>query len=268
MPRRKIEEGAVQPKKRKQGTSRRTATSYDLKPVIDSVSQQVFNALGLDMFGFSLNDVKGVVSDMVYSIAEGRSTKLTEEAALKRVMAAKDNILKALASQLLMRAPRLTREQLDFIVSYAPESAGRAAPYLYKEARRLGAQDVVDYLRSLWARFGSPTPVECPRCGFRSVTPDLTCMVCGAQLSEREVKVGLNFPRALVEAARRMHPRLVEEMIAAGYVVLDGEIHPPSLAPRGGFSLTLHLNREEKEALKSLLQSGGPGVSSEGPNVK
>ncbi len=267
MPRRKAEEGAAQSKRRKAATHKTRAT-YDLRPVIDSVAQQAFESLGLDMFGFTVGEVKDTVAEIVYAIAEGRSSKLTDEVALKKVMASKDSLLKALAARLLSKGSRLTREQLEFIVSYAPEQAGGAAPYLYIEAKRLGASDILDTLRSLWSRFGRPTPIECPRCGFRAVTPDLTCMVCGAELTEREVKDHIDFRRLLVETAKRLHPRLVEEIVAAGFVVFDGEIHPPSMAPRDRFSLTLHLSRDERELLRSLMQGGRDvlGSPAQGPH--
>ena len=255
MPRRKTKEGAVETRK-KRTAARRSQTTYDLRPVIETVTKQAYELLGLDMYGFSADETKDVITEIVYAIAEGRSSKLTEEAALKKIMASKDSLLKALAVRLLHKGIRLSREQLEFIVSYAPEQAGAAAPYLYGEAKRLGATDIIDTLRSLWSRYGRPTPIECPRCGFRAVTPDLTCMVCGAELSEKEIKEHMDFKRVLVEAAKRLHPRLVEEIIAAGYVVIDGDIHPPSMAPRQGFSLVLHLSRDEKESLRSLLQGG------------
>ncbi|MGC9071169.1 MAG: hypothetical protein ACP5HK_00510 [Acidilobus sp.] len=254
MPRKKVEERAIQSRKRRTESSRRQHTQADLSPIVNSVTQQVYESFGLDAYGITLDDAKGVISDMVYAIAESRSSKLTDEVALKKVTAAKDNLMKALANVILSRGTRLTREQLEFIVSYAQEAAGKAAPYLYHEAKRLGADDIVDTLRSLWLQYGKPTPVECPRCGFRAVTPDLACLVCGAQLSERELKEHMGFSRLLIETAKRLHSRLVEEMISAGYVVLNGEIRPPSLAPRDGFAIVIHLSRAEKDSLRSLIQ--------------
>jgi len=257
--RRKQEQPDIQAtaRRRRSSAARRATTEDDVKALTSSLSEKLVPALGLDLVGLKPDDVKDIIYSIVSSLAESRSSKLTEEAAMKRIMAAKDGLLKAVAAMLLSRERPLTREQLEFIVAYAPEVAGRAAPYLYQQAKRLRADDIIASLRSLWSQYGRPTPVECPRCGFRAVTPDLTCIVCGAQLSEGEIKRYLGFPRLLLETAKRLHPRLVEEMIAAGYVVLNHEVHPPSLAPKSGYALTLHLNRDEKEALRSLL-SGGP----------
>ncbi|MGC9209891.1 MAG: hypothetical protein ACP5FT_01280 [Acidilobus sp.] len=257
MPRRRTTEGATQARRR--AGAKKQPSQADLSSIVSSVSQTVYESLGLETYGIAVDDLKAIVSDMIYAIAEGRSSKLTSEIALKKIMVAKDNIMKALAVMILSRGGRLTREQLEFVVSYAPEAAGKAAPYLYQEAKRLGADDVIQTLRTLWAQYGRATPVECPRCGFRAVTPDLTCMICGAQLTERELKEHMGFSRLLIETARRLHPRLVEEIISAGYVVLDGEIHPPSLAPRGTYALTIHLSKAEKESLRSLIRGAqGP----------
>lgn len=221
---------AAQRRRRSSSTIRRGTSEEDIKAIAESLSSKLIPALGLDLIGLQPADIKDLVYSIVSSLAESRSSKLTEDAAMKRIVAMKDNVLKAVSASLLSRGQRLTREQLEFIVAYAPEMAGRAAPYLYREALRLKADDIIDSLRSLWSQYGNPTPVECPRCGFRAVTPDLTCMVCGAELSEGEIKKHIEFEKVLESLATRLHPRLLEEIVSAGYIVLDDDVKPPSLA--------------------------------------
>lgn len=240
--------------KRRSSTRSRTKSMSpdEIKSLVDSLTQRVYEMLGLDMIGLRPDDIRDLLTDVITGMAEGRSTKLTEEAAMKRIAAARDNLLKAVASKLLADGKVDSRERLQFVVAYLPEAAGRAAPALYRIALKLGAQDVIDALRSLWSQYGRPTPIACPRCGFLAVTPDLTCMVCGAALSESEVKRSLGFPKVLESLASRLHPRLIEEILAAGYVVVDGDVEPPSMAPQG-FRVVLHLNRDEKELLRRVL---------------
>jgi hypothetical protein len=253
--------------RRRRAQPKRSTSEEEIKSISESLSERLIQALGLDLIGLKAVDIKDIVYSIVGSLAESRSSKLTEEAAMKRIVAMKDNLFKAIAASLLSSGRPLTREQLEFIVAYAPEIAGRAAPYLYREAVRLRADDIIGSLRALWSQYGRPTPVECPRCGFRAVTPDLTCIVCGAQLSEGELKRHLNFASLLQGLASRLHPRLVEEIISAGYVVLDDDVRPPSMAPRQGFAIVIHLSRAEKEALSGLLfaqqsqtKGGEPGA--------
>ncbi len=244
-----------QRRRRPSTTPKRATSEDDLKALTPVVAEKLIPLLGLDLIGLKADDIKDLVYSVLSSIAESRSSKLTEDVAIKKIMATKDGILKAIAASLLSREGQMTREQLEFIIAYAPDLAGRAAPYLYRVATKLNAPDVVDSLRGLWSQYGNPTPVECPRCGFRAVTPDLTCSVCGAELSEGELKRYMKFDEMLTRLTSRLHPRLIEEILAAGYVVLDGDINPPSMAPKQGFSLIIHLNKSERELLKKALEA-------------
>ncbi len=240
--------------RRRLSSKRKEMSADEVKALADNILGRVYEALGVDLLGLRPEDIRDLVLDAVTGLAEGRVTKLTEEAALKRIVASKDGLLKAIAAKLLSERKVDSVERLQFVISYLPDVAGRAAPELYQLARRLGAQDVIDTLRQLWAQYGRPTPIACPRCGFLAVTPELTCMVCGAELSEAEIKRSLNFPKVIEDLASRLHPRLIEEILAAGYVVVDGDIEPPSMAFQG-FKVILHLNREEREVLRKALQA-------------
>ena len=146
------------------------------------------------------------------------------------------------------------QSQLEFIVANAPEVAGKAAPLLYQRAIEIGAYHIVESLRHLWVMHGNPTPISCPRCGFRAVTPNLTCMVCGAVLDEREVKDSIGFKELLRDFAERADPRLVEEVLRAGFVLVNHEINPPSLRSALRFYVELYLSRDEKDILKSIVE--------------
>lgn len=158
---------------------------------------------------------------------------------------------------LLDRGKPLTLEQLELVVSYAPQLAGRAAPVLYREAKRLGADHVIEALRSLWLRYGRPTPIKCPRCGFNSVTPDLSCIICGASLEEEEVKETIGFSSMLRAFARSAPALLILEALRAGYVVVNHEVKPPSLKRPGSFGVDIYLTREERRILEEELRRRG-----------
>jgi len=218
------------------------------------VAAIVAERLGLDYYGLTPDDVRDIVADIVQGIAANRATKPSIESLVKNILRNKDAFLKAVAAMLLERDKPLTLEQLELIVSHAPQLAGRAAPRLYREAVRLGADHVVEALRGLWRLYGRPTPIRCPRCGFHSVTPDLTCMVCGASLGEEEVKEAIGFREMLALFARSAHPHLIREALRAGYVVVDSEVKPPSLRRPGEFAVELYLTREERRLLEEELK--------------
>ena len=246
---------------RRRGSSRGRVVSRRVKVDVESLSREVagqlVERLGLDYYGLGASDIMDIVQDVVHGIASSRSTKPSAESIIKNVLRNKDSFLKAIAAKLLERGPPYSVEQLELIVSAAPELAGRAAPLLYHEAKRLEAHHVVEALRDLWRRYGRPTPIRCPRCGFYSVTPNLTCMVCGASLTEEEVKASVGFERLLEDFASRSEPALVMEVLRAGYVILDDEVKPPSMRRPGEFGIQLFLTGREKRLLEDALRRRG-----------
>ena len=113
---------------------------------------------------------------------------------------------------------------------------------------------LLSMLRTLWERYGLPLPLRCPRCGFMSITPELSCIVCGAAPSEEEVKRANNFEEELKRAVQGWHESLIMEVVSAGYVYFNGEILPPSMGK--GQGVILHLNQREKGMLRDLLVKG------------
>jgi hypothetical protein len=189
--------------------------------------------------------------------AVARSTKPSAESIVKRILAARHGFLKSVAARLLEKAENLNVDQLEFILAHAPDLAGRAAPLLYEVASRLGADHIIDALRGLWLQYGRPTPLRCPRCGFNAVAPDLTCIVCQSRLDESEVKEAMGFREALRRFALTADPGLVREAAEAGFVLVNHEIHPPSVRPLLGFYVELSLSRGEREILLAALRERG-----------
>lgn len=219
--------------------------------VLKQVIPEVVSRLSLDYLGLTEKELRDVIEPIVSGIVESRKTKPSIESLVKRIVNGKQMLYKALAAKLLER-DRLEPHQVEFIVSNAPDIAGRAAPRLYKDIAEQGLDYLLDTLRYLWQRYGRPTRIRCPYCGFYSVTPDLTCMVCGRVVEEKDLKESIGFRRLLESASKVMDRSLLEEIARAGFVVYDGEIHPPSLRQRIPEGVVLYLSREERELLKRL----------------
>lgn len=218
------------------------------------MARELHPRLGLDYIGLTVEELASMLEPMIDELVEARSTKPKADTIASRLERGKQVLFKAIAVHLLERED-LTPEQIDFIIANAEELAGRVAPRLYRYAARHGMEHAVDALRYLWDRYGKPLPLRCPRCGFSSLTPDLECMVCGARVSEEEVKESIGFREMIREYAVSADSALVREILAAGYVILDGEVRPPSLRPANGYGVVIYLSREEKEELRRILSS-------------
>lgn len=211
--------------------------------------------LALDHLGVPPEDALEIIEDIASSIAEQYSSKPQPEAIARRIEAQRDVLLKAVAARLVeRRGEDLSLQQLELVVQAAPEVAGRAAPLLYRAAAKHRADYIADALRGLWIRYGSPTKAECPRCGFRALTPEFTCLVCGSSVDESEVKQALGFEGLLESWALTAPSEMVREALRAGFVYYeDGEIRAPS-EPHSAMALQLFLNRRERAVLEEALK--------------
>jgi len=252
LPRRRRSTGSAKNTAARKSRSTRKTWKLDVEAVAGEVIREVVDRLGIDYLGLTERELRDVIEPIIAEIAEARSTKPSVESLVKRIVAGKEMLFKALAARLLERED-LTLEQIEFIVAYAPQLAGRAAPRLYRAAAKLGADHIIDALRTLWELHGAPTPIECPYCGFRAVTPAMECMVCGRVVEERDLKEKIGFRDLLVRFAEEADPALVEEVLRAGFAIYDGEIKPPSMRARAPMGVELFLSRGEREAVREVL---------------
>ena len=217
--------------------------------------------------GIKKEEVIPLLEDIAMSIAEEYSSRPSPDSVAKRALAQRDSLLKAVAARLSEKGERLSLEELEFIVQYSPEIAGKAAPLLYQVARSYRADHLIPALRDLWSLHGKPTKAECPRCGFKALTPDYACIICGASVSEGEFKRYIGFERLLKTWAYRAPLQLLEEALRAGYVYYeDGEIKAPS-EPGSRLRLQVFLSRAERSILEKAMNEKASQTSSSQPQA-
>ncbi len=241
--------------KKKKTQKQAKLSDNEFKEFTNNISNEIVNKFGLDLIKLKPDDIKDLVEEIINSIVESRVTKPSEESLLKKFVNLRDQFMKAIAGRLLEKDEVNSRERLEFIIAYAPEIAGKASPKLYRIAKQFNANDLIDTLRQLWNQYGFPSPIKCPVCGFNSVMPDMNCIVCGSLLDEKDIKNEINLKEQLSMLKRVYNDKLIREILDSGYIVFDGEIKPPSLKEKDKISVSLHLNKDEKEILLKLLDN-------------
>ncbi len=236
----------------RRGVRSRASARLDPVKLLESIVDDAASRLGLDILGLSREQLIEALRPVIEGLLEQYSSRPSKEAIISRLVASSRHVYVFVSAYLLEKFDKLTPEQLEFVASYGEGVAAKYIPRLYREAKRLGREDLIPMLRTVWEKYGSPTPIACPYCGFRAVTPDLVCMVCGRELSEKEVKKAIDFREKLVEFAELYSPREIEEAVERGYVVVGESIKPPSARPERG-EVILHLSSDERNLLKSLL---------------
>ena len=230
--------------------------TLNYEEVVPKVAVAVIERLGLDYANIDINFIYDIVEEIVRGIAESRATKPSIKSLINNIIRNKLLFMKAVATKLIDK-DELSVNQLEFIIAYTPEIAGRAAPKLYKAAKKAGADHIIESLRSLWLKYGRPTPFTCPRCGFRALTPDLVCMVCEAEIDEIEFKENIRFKELLREFVEES-PASASMALSAGFVLYDGEkLYAPSARPmlEGKLVMTLYLTTKEKEIIYNLIEN-------------
>jgi len=243
-------------KKNARGTRRTSSTrrvaKVDPDTILDSILDEAVARLGLDILGLSQRDYREILKPIVEGIVSAYSSRPSREAVLSKITGNPRPVYVYTAIYLLNRFEELTSDQIEFIVSNAPEVAGRYAARIYKEVVRTGREDLLPHLRQAWEIHGTPTYVSCPYCGFRAILPDYTCAVCGKEISEKVLKSSIGFDLMLEEYAELYGEHGLKEAITRGYVVLRDTLYPPGEEDR--LSLRLYLSRKEIDRLKELLR--------------
>ncbi len=232
---------------------RPTGKAYLTDALIDAVVNEVYERLALSDIGLSADEAREILQPIIEKIAEQYSSRPSKDQIVARIMRSQDKLLELISTYLVETRDELSEEQLEFVVYNGGLSIARYAPKLYRIASRLGREDIIDVLRSRWIEAGLATPYLCPRCGFYALTPSLTCIVCGAEVDEREFKESIGFSKLLEEFADEASLEDIREVVSEGRIAFDGRgLKPPSKAGRD--DIVLFLNERDIRFLKSVLE--------------
>lgn len=224
-----------------------------LENLYRAVEARIVLELGLEDYGIPADVLREILEPIVYDIATAMS-RPTEDGIVKKIVGNRQALLKAVAARILESPEKLDRRKLEFAMQHLPELVGRLAPIIYDSLQSVVRDEsIAETLKILWESYGSPTLARCPRCGFKSLMPDLTCTVCGYTSSEEEFKRSIGLDSILDAWASKSDPSLVREVIAASLVYYeDGELKPPS-QPRNPLAIPITLGRREKSLLSSKI---------------
>jgi len=234
---------------RTRGTT--VGTTINVERLVESVIDDAVSSLGLDILGLTRQEYVEMLKPIIEGIASSYS-RPSKEAILARLKATADRVYMMASAYLLEKKEKMTEEQLEFAVLYGGPVLCRHVQRIYNQLKVYGRDDLIGQLRLSWERYCNPTPIPCPRCGFRALTPDLVCMVCGYEANENEIKKAIDFEQKIREFVEMYDRASVEEAIERGYVLVGETIKPPS-AKREPYDIELRLSKNEKELMRRLL---------------
>lgn len=238
---------------RKRYTDTEAWVDRNLSELID-----IFNLSSLDL---NEEEAKTIVTKIV-DMLRGEAATIDKDTIRRRFLRNIQQVNQVIAQSIVELRDELTLNQLEFVVNNIGEAVLGYAPKLYREVVKHSRQDLLETLRTLWRAYWvqrkyQVLPVECPRCGFNSLMPDLSCLICGASVTEEELKKYVGFEKLLQELVNQYSVEDVKKAIMYGYVYLSSLGLKPPTHERDKLDVEILLNSREKEYLKSLLASKG-----------
>ncbi len=220
---------------------------------------ELINRLGLDFLELSEDEYLELLTEIVDEL-RGDTATLNIDTIVRKFKRTIDIMYSRIAGWLLRHREKLSIQQLEFVINYIGSIVlgEGVASRLYREAIEIGRHDLVERLRYLWrmwwVKIRYPIlPMPCPICGFYSIMPDLTCLICGNTVSEKQLKEYINFSKLLEEFAKSSDIESIKKAISYGYVYVNSlGVKAPS-ENRDILDVEILLTDNEKELLKKYL---------------
>ncbi len=245
-------------------SSRSRRRSVDTESWVERHIDELVSQTGLESLNLSRDEYIAVFTKIV-DMLRGEAATIDLDTIVRRFKRNADRVLSVVASAVLELRDSLTEEQLEFAINNIGEAVLTYASRLYAEAKRLNREDLIERLRGLWRqqwilRKYPVLPVTCPRCRFDSLMPDLTCLVCGATVSESELKSFLGFEKLLEEFALNSPVEDVEKALRYGYVYVSSlGIKAPD-NNKDVLDIEVVLTSKEKDVLQEALKRRGAKI--------
>ncbi len=240
-------------------SSRRRYTETDTW--VERHLDELIEKLGIDFLGLSREEYMSILTKIV-DMLRGEASTINMDTIVRRFRRNLEHMYQLIASMILEIREELSDDLLEFVVNNIGDAALAYAPRLYSEIVKRGKTDLLDRLRSAWNRAWVTRkypvlPVRCPVCGFNALMPDLSCLVCGSTVSERQLKESIEFDKLLLEYAK-LNPRdVVETTIRYGYVYVTSYGLKPPTEKRDPLDIEVVLTSSEKEMLKKVIEEHG-----------
>jgi len=182
---------------------------------------EVSEALGLKDLVSNEGFQREIVREVLELIVHSTTSKPSIDVLLRRIESNRKSINKLISTKILESTSKFTAEQLNFIISYGEEAVIPFISEIYKELIKSGRIELIDALKYVWEKYGRPTLVQCPKCGFRSVMPDYSCTICGYSVTENYVREQLSFSALFEDYVRTASIAELREVLDAGFVIVS-----------------------------------------------
>ncbi len=251
----KKSEAEEKPKRVRRAARKKT---FDLEEWVSERLDEISSRLGLDMLGLPREELLTILTKIT-EIVLGES-RPDVDTIVKRIRRNEDRIRPLIALGILELRESLNEEQLEYIASALGPWILSYAGKLYREAKRLGRDEYLTAARLEWNKQwmiqrDKSLPPECPVCGFNSLMPDYTCLVCGSTPSTRSIAEHYKLEEYLENIARKGDIEGLKRILDSGYVLVSSTgIKIPGRDLKEKYDLEIHLTTTMREKIKNLIE--------------
>jgi len=255
MPRKKGAKAEEKPKRARRAAKKK---EFDLEEWVSERLDEISSRLGLDILGLSREELLTILTKIT-EIVLGES-RPDVDTIVKRIRRNEDRIRPLIALGILELRESLNEEQLEYVASALGPWILSYAGKLYREAKRLGRNEYLTAARFEWNRQwmiqrDKSLPPECLVCGFNSLMPDYTCLVCGSTLSMKAIAEHYRLEEYLENMARKGDIEGLKRILDSGYVLISSTgIKIPGRDLKEKYDLELHLTTTMREKIKNLIE--------------
>lgn len=261
----KLLEEATQAVTKEKKTSRK---EVDFDKWIEENIREFVELSGLSVLGLSKAQYVELLYEILIQLYGSPTTRTDVETVVKRYNRHKEVINELIANKLVHMFETLPPNLLDFIVANVKDSVLSVAPKIYGQIVRENRTDLVEILKIKWfngwisKKYRVP-PIACPKCGFNSLMPDLSCLVCGSTVSESQLKKHVDFEKSLERFVNELPCNELRDLLNYDLVLLSSEGIKKTTALRSPVDIEVYLTSKEKKIIREAYTSRCRTISNE-----
>ncbi|ADV65332.1 hypothetical protein [Desulfurococcus mucosus] len=214
---------------------KKTRSGFDVERVVEEVLDQVYMQLGLGELDLGEETARTIAREIAEMVVSSYASKPSPDSILRKIQRSREQVNEYIAGRILEMIEKPGPLTLEFLVSNGGRAILREVGRIYKLLSEYNRLDLVDALQNLWNKYGGKGMVRCPKCGFNSVSPDYTCIVCGSPVPEKHVREELGFAEKFKQYVKAASIAELREVLDAGFLLADayGVYNPRSMSIRG-----------------------------------
>ena len=229
----------------------------DIDKWIEENIREFVDLSGLSVLGLSEAQYIELLHDILTQLYGSLTTRKDVETLVKRYDRNKELINELIANRLIQMFENLSPSLLDFIVASVKDSVLSVAPRIYSQIIREKRTDLIEILKIKWFnawithRTRIP-PITCPKCGFNSLMPDLSCLVCGSTVSESLLKKHVDFEKNLERFARELPCNELRDLLNYDLVLINSEGIKKPTDIKSPVDIEVYLTPKEKKVIREV----------------